>query len=166
MQVRDDKRIVMQAEIGDIVISSNNLVEVEHVRPFHDEVISSDNQFEYIDQLLETYILVRDWERRVIKALTKLGFEDVLAYALMIGGDDPTYYKEAISSNETNKLTIAMKEELESLHMVFVELPKGKKTIKCKRIFIYKRIFTHGFCGFFSVKNLYLQKMRKFLKSN
>lgn len=62
MQVRDDKRIVIQAELGDIVISSNNLVEVEHVGPFHDEVISSDNQFEYIDQLLETYILVRDWE--------------------------------------------------------------------------------------------------------
>lgn len=156
MQVKDDKRIVIQAELGDIVISSNNLVEVEHVGPFHDEVISSDNQFEYIDQLLETYILVIDRERGVIKALTKLGFEDVLAYALMIGSDDPTYYKEAISSNETNKLTIAVKEELESLHM--------NKTGFLWSYQKEKRLLNVS--GFFGIKNLYLQKMRKFLKSN
>lgn len=125
MQERDDKRLVMQAELGDIVISSDNLIEVEHVGPFHDEVISR-------------------------------MFEDALAYALMIGGDNPTSYKEVINSKETNKLMIAMKEELESLHMnktgFLWSYQKGKRLLNVS--------------GFFSVKNLYLQKMRNFLKSN
>lgn len=49
----------MQVELGDMMISSKKLVEVEHVGSFHDKVISNDNQSVHIDQLLKTYILAR-----------------------------------------------------------------------------------------------------------
>lgn len=98
-----------------MVISSKNLVEVEHVGPSHDEAISSDNQSEHLNQLLETYILARDQEQRVIKAPVRLGFDNVVPYALMIEGDNPTSYMQAINSNEVSIWTMAMQEELESL---------------------------------------------------
>ena len=50
VQEHDDGRTILQAEFGDMVISSKNPVEVEHVRPSHDEVISRDNQSEHVDQ--------------------------------------------------------------------------------------------------------------------
>lgn len=58
-QERNDRRIMVQAELGDMMISSKNPIEVEHVGSFHDKVISNDNQSVHVDQLLKTYILAR-----------------------------------------------------------------------------------------------------------
>lgn len=94
---------MVQVELGDMMISSKNPVEVEHVGSFHDKVISNDNQSVHIDQLLKIYILAREQERRVIKAPVKLGFKDVVVYPLMIGCVDPTSYKEVINNKDTSK---------------------------------------------------------------
>lgn len=50
MREGDDERAMVYAEIRDMLISSKNLVEVGHVGPSHNEVVSSDNQFAHIDQ--------------------------------------------------------------------------------------------------------------------
>lgn len=111
VQERNDRRTMVQTKLWDMGISSKDLVEVEHVEPYHDEVIFSDNQFEHVDQSIVIYILAKNWE--VIKSSAKLGFDDAVAYALLIASDDPTFYKETINSKKTK--TIAIQEELKSL---------------------------------------------------
>lgn len=71
MLERDDGKTMVQAKLGDMMITLKNLVELEYVELSHDEIISSDNL-----SMLITH---------------------------MIGGGDPTFYKEAINSKEARK---------------------------------------------------------------
>lgn len=86
-----------------------------------------------------TYMLARDRERRTIKPVQRLGFEDTVAFALMTSNGEPDTYKEAISSVDSGRWVIAMTEEMESLQKnqtwKLVKLPRGSRAIGCKWVF-------------------------------
>ena len=69
---------------------------------------------------------------------------DYVAYALNIasevkGLNEPNTYRETITSNDSSKWLIAMKQEMESLAKNetwdIIEAPKKKKILGCKWIF-------------------------------
>ena len=92
---------------------------------------------------LHSYRLVRDRDRREIKAPTRYGYSDLIAYALSVAeellDDEPKSFHEAIKSNDSNRWVIAMNEKLESLEKNhtwdLVPRPAGSKTVGCKWIF-------------------------------
>ncbi|KAK4409354.1 Retrovirus-related Pol polyprotein from transposon TNT 1-94 [Sesamum angolense] len=65
----------------------------------------------------------------------RLGYEDMVSFALLISGDEPTTFHVAITSQEKEWMG-AMVEEMESLQKnhtcELVQLLEGKKTIGCK----------------------------------
>ena len=54
--------------------------------------------------------------RCITRAPVKYDFEEMANYALVIGGDDPSNFREAIHSQEKEGWVGAMAEEMESLH--------------------------------------------------
>ncbi|KAL0303205.1 UNVERIFIED_CONTAM: Retrovirus-related Pol polyprotein from transposon TNT 1-94 [Sesamum radiatum] len=90
---------------------------------------------------LQTYNLARDRQRRTnVKPPSRLGYEDMVSFALLVSGDEPTTFHGAITSQEKKEWMGAMVEE-ESLRKNYtwepVQLPKGKKAIGCK--WVYKK---------------------------
>ncbi|KAK4400677.1 Retrovirus-related Pol polyprotein from transposon TNT 1-94 [Sesamum angolense] len=84
----------------------------------------------------EAYNLARDRQRRTnVKPPSRLGYEDMVSFALLVSGDEPTTFHGAITSQEKKEWMGAMVEEMESLHKnqtwELVQLPEGKKTIGC-----------------------------------
>ncbi|KAE8691959.1 hypothetical protein F3Y22_tig00110864pilonHSYRG00223 [Hibiscus syriacus] len=70
-------------------------------------------------------------------------FVDIVAYALPFVDDDiPITYQEAIQSLESDKWKSAMDEEMQSLQKnntwKLAQLPKGKRAIGCKWVFVKK----------------------------
>ncbi|KAE8725588.1 hypothetical protein F3Y22_tig00008386pilonHSYRG00069 [Hibiscus syriacus] len=70
-------------------------------------------------------------------------FVDMVAYALPVVDDDiPITYQEAIQSLESDKWKSAMDEEMQSLQKndtwKLAQLPKGKRVIGCKWVFVKK----------------------------
>ncbi|KAE8732040.1 F-box/kelch-repeat protein [Hibiscus syriacus] len=70
-------------------------------------------------------------------------FVDMVAYALPVVDDDiPITYQEAIQSLESDKWKSAMDEEMQSLQKndtwKLAQLPKGKRAIGCKWVFVKK----------------------------
>ncbi|KAL0381216.1 UNVERIFIED_CONTAM: hypothetical protein Sangu_0185900 [Sesamum angustifolium] len=65
----------------------------------------------------------------------RLGYEDMVSFAFLISGDEPTTFHVAITSQEKEWMG-AMVEEMESLQKnhtcELVQLLEGKKTIGCK----------------------------------
>ncbi|KAE8685445.1 hypothetical protein F3Y22_tig00111098pilonHSYRG00167 [Hibiscus syriacus] len=91
---------------------------------------------------LQDYSLARDRVRRTnIKPPNRLGFEDLVSFALIVSSDDPVTFHDAITSQENDKWMAAMVEEMESLNhnrtWELVPLPEGKKPIGCK--WVYKK---------------------------
>jgi hypothetical protein len=87
--------------------------------------------------------ITNDRPRREPKPRKRLIEECNVAYALSVAeeieGVEPSNYFEAIISADGNNWMAAMHDEMESLEKNgtwdLVQLPKGKKTIHCKRIF-------------------------------
>ncbi|KAI6693095.1 hypothetical protein NL676_020805 [Syzygium grande] len=53
--------------------------------------------------------------RHTLKAPKRYGFEDMIAYALIVGSNDPSSYHEALKSDHKEKWMTAMIEEMKSL---------------------------------------------------
>ncbi|KAE8681319.1 hypothetical protein F3Y22_tig00111330pilonHSYRG00089 [Hibiscus syriacus] len=91
---------------------------------------------------LQDYSLARDRVRRTnIKPPNRLGFEDLVSFALTVNSDDPVTFHDAVTSQKNDKWMAAMVEEMESLNhnrtWELVPLPEGKKPIGCK--WVYKK---------------------------
>jgi len=91
---------------------------------------------------LQDYNLARDRERHTnVKAPTRLGFEDMVSFAINITSEDPTSFQGAITSQDRENWMGAMLEEMESLQKnqtwELARLPEGMKAIGCK--WVYKR---------------------------
>jgi len=91
---------------------------------------------------LQDYNLAKDRERRTnVKAPTRLGFEDMVSFALNITSEDPTSFQGAITSQYRENWMGAMVEEMESLQKnqtwELARLPEGMKAIGCE--WVYKR---------------------------
>ncbi|KAL0440958.1 UNVERIFIED_CONTAM: Retrovirus-related Pol polyprotein from transposon TNT 1-94 [Sesamum radiatum] len=89
---------------------------------------------------LQAYNLARDRQRRTnVKLPSRLGYEDMVSFALLISGDEPTTFHGAITSQEKKEWMGAMVEEMESLQKnhtwELVQLFEGKKAIGCKWVY-------------------------------
>ncbi|KAE8686551.1 cytochrome P450 71A9-like [Hibiscus syriacus] len=96
---------------------------------------------------LQDYSLARDRVRRTnIKPPNRLGFEDLISFALIVNSDDPVTFHDAVTSQENDKWMAAMVEEMESLNhnrtWELVPLPEGKKPIGCKWVYKKKPVVT------------------------
>ncbi|KAE8669591.1 hypothetical protein F3Y22_tig00112230pilonHSYRG00138 [Hibiscus syriacus] len=96
---------------------------------------------------LQDYSLARDRVRRTnIKPPNRLGFEDLVSFALTVSSDDPVTFHDAVTSQENDKWMAAMVEEMESLNhnrtWELVPLPEGKKPIGCKWVYKKKPVVT------------------------
>ncbi|KAL0328160.1 UNVERIFIED_CONTAM: Retrovirus-related Pol polyprotein from transposon TNT 1-94 [Sesamum calycinum] len=79
----------------------------------------------------------KDRQRRTnVKPPTRLGYEDIVSFALLVSGDELTTFHGAITSQKKKEWIGAMAAEMESLQKYhtweLVQLPEGKKTIRCK----------------------------------
>ncbi|KAL0401509.1 UNVERIFIED_CONTAM: hypothetical protein Slati_4180800 [Sesamum latifolium] len=68
---------------------------------------------------LQVYNLARDRQRCTnVKPPSRLGYEDMVSFALLVSGDEPTTFYGAITSQEKKKWMNAMVEEMESLQKI------------------------------------------------
>src|ERR1044072_588767 len=112
------------------------------LRPIVDqeELGSYNEEEEVLDQGgVHEYNLVRDRAPRQIQPPVRYGFEELGAYALLTCSGDPSTFREALNSPETDRWMGAMQKEMESLKKNetwdLVPLPKGKRDIGWKSIY-------------------------------
>ncbi|KAH9781301.1 hypothetical protein KPL71_008412 [Citrus sinensis] len=94
----------------------------------------------------QEYQLIRDREKRKVKAPLRYGYADLIAYALtashQIDDDEPKNYKEAIQGPYKDEWKKAMDEEIYSLKKnntwELVKRPANSKTVGCKWIYRVK----------------------------
>lgn len=84
--------------------------------------------------------LITNRQRRQVKAPKRLGYVDLIAYALIaaqeVDQEEPKTYKEIVESKNSTHWIKAMQDEIDSLHnngtWVLVQKPKGRKVVSCK----------------------------------
>ncbi|XP_050888643.1 uncharacterized protein LOC127093784 [Lathyrus oleraceus] len=98
-------------------------IEVEHVDaelriPY--QVKEEAQDAEDTEETIDDYLLTRDRLRRVIRPPQRLGYADLIAYALISASDvldeEPRDYKEVMRSRNKTELLKAMDDEMKSLH--------------------------------------------------
>ena len=147
----------------DVPIESEQQSTIQHPTVQVEQVIGSTSDKENVDAHDEpafddehvtpnqpvvqpSWNLARDRVRRgVSKPPSRLIDEcNIVSYALSVaeeieGNAEPSSYSEAIISGDSNKWTIAMHDEMESLEKNgtwdLVKLPREKKPIRCKWVF-------------------------------
>jgi len=88
----------------------------------------------------QQYSIATGRARKQIRPPKRYAYADMVAYALSVVESieilEPSTYNEAISSDEAAELTVAMTEEMKSLHKnqtwELVKPPKGQKIVGCK----------------------------------
>ncbi|KZV56298.1 hypothetical protein F511_00295 [Dorcoceras hygrometricum] len=91
------------------------------------------------------YQLIRDREKRIVKAPQKFGFADLTAFAFTAAYEldevEPLSYEEAVSSRDKVHWIEAMKQEMDSLRKkgtwTLVDRPNKQRLVGCK--WVYKR---------------------------
>ncbi|KAH9751019.1 hypothetical protein KPL71_014114 [Citrus sinensis] len=95
---------------------------------------------------IQDYQLVRDRQRREIKAFKRYAYGHLIAYALTaaheLENDELRTYKEVVSGRDSERWIKAMKEEIESLYKnntwKLVKKPDNMKVVGCKWIYKIK----------------------------
>ena len=116
------------------------------------EIDSRTDQRVHNNLKLDDYQLTRDRQRRVIKLPKRYGIADMVSYALAVAeeviGEEPTNYKQAMSSKDKKKWLSAMNEEIISLKKnntwILVKKPQDKKLVGCKWIYKIKEGTANG----------------------
>ena len=89
------------------------------VDEMHDEEQHDGTQSRTTEESLDNYQLTCDRQRRMVKPIQRVGYADILTYALIITSDldngELESYKEVVSYKEKEKWFGAMKEEMKSL---------------------------------------------------
>jgi hypothetical protein len=77
-----------------------------------------------------------------VQGSSRLGVAQLLAAAEIPGYREPFTYKEAMGSNQADEWTEACQYGIDTLHKLkvwnLVNLPQGRKTVKCKWVFKQK----------------------------
>ncbi|KAK4402905.1 hypothetical protein Sango_1031200 [Sesamum angolense] len=89
---------------------------------------------------LQAYNLAKDKHRCTnVKPPSRLGYEDIVSFALLISGDEQITFHGAITSQEKKEWMSAIVEEMEYLQKnhtsELVQLPEGKKAVGCKWVY-------------------------------
>lgn len=124
-------------------------VEVEHSDPeLHnlDEVANEALGAEETEETVDDYLFARDTSRRIIKPPQRLGYVDLIAFALLSASEvldeEPRDYKEVARIRNKVEWLKAMNDEMKSLHVNNtwkpVEKPAGARLVSCKWIFKVK----------------------------
>lgn len=70
--------------------------------------------------------------KRVSKPTTRYGFEDIVAFALVVGSGDPFCFQDTVKSDDSENWMVVISEEMEFLHKNntwdLVEKPKDTGT--------------------------------------
>lgn len=93
------------------------------------------------------YLLEKDKLRRVIKSPQRLGYPNLVAFALIstseVLNEEPRDYKEAAKSRNTTEKMKATNDELKYFHdnntWEMIEKPEGSVLVICKWIFKVKK---------------------------
>ena len=92
-----------------------------------------------MEQFEQPYNIASGGARRQIRPPKKYGYANLVSYALSIAEnievEEPSTYKEAITSSKSAQWVVAMSEEIESLHKnltwELVKPPNGQKIVGC-----------------------------------
>ena len=112
------------------------------VQPIQDKVHDSTNEVD-ASQQQQQYNIATGRERRQIRPPQRFVKADLVAYASYVAEvieyHEPSNYREVVSSENSAQWSIAMSEEIESLHKnqtcELVKPPKGQKIVGCKWVF-------------------------------
>lgn len=124
----EQEEIHVEVEHNDVEL--HNPYEVEEQAQADDEDEETDND----------YLLIRDRSRRVIKLPLRLGYADLITYALISSSEvldeEPIDYKEVMTSRDKTGWLKAMDDEINSLHgnntWELIEKPAGAQLVSCK----------------------------------
>ncbi|CAA0838500.1 Unknown protein [Striga hermonthica] len=141
--------------LGSTVVDADKVqVELEHVPVVLDKGESSSSVPDDVDHNVsgptnvpESYKLARVRVRCTnIQAPVRFGYEDMVAFALMITSVDPCTFQEVVSCENNDRWKAAMEEQMNSVHKnqtwELDVLREGKKAIVCRWIYTRKSLVT------------------------
>ncbi|XP_050897048.1 uncharacterized protein LOC127103850 [Lathyrus oleraceus] len=94
--------------------------ELEHEEILVEEEAQDAEDTEEVEETIDEYLLARDRPRRIIKPPQRLGYADLITYALIfvseVLDEEPIDYKEVMRSRNKTEWLKAMDDEMKSLH--------------------------------------------------